>query len=164
VIELREIDWSNLGEILDLKVEKSQEDFILPNEVFIAQAYVNLRMHYPDVVFGIYNDHVAIGFTKIVLVPKNEKPYYFDHTCYMIDAFMLDSRFQKKGLGRQAFEKIMLYILSQPFGFADGIRLLCSVTNRNGQHFFKSFGFEDCGHYVSNLKNYIMFSYSIPKK
>ncbi len=164
MIELREIDWSNLGEILDLKVEKSQEDFILPNEVFIAQAYVNLRMHYPDVVFGIYNDHVAIGFTKIVLVPKNEKPYYFDHTCYMIDAFMLDSRFQKKGLGRQAFEKIMLYILSQPFGFADGIRLLCSVTNRNGQHFFKSFGFEDCGHYVSNLKNYIMFSYSIPKK
>lgn len=164
MIELREIDWGNLGQILDLKVLESQEDFILPNAVFIAQAYVNLRLNYPDVVFGIYNDNCAIGFTKIVLVPKNEKPYYFDYTCYMIDAFMLDSGFQKMGLGRQAFEKILLFIQSQPFGTADEIRLLCSVTNMKGQHFFKSFGFEAHGHYESNLKNYIMFSYSIPKK
>lgn len=164
MIELREIDWSNLGEILDLKVKKSQEDFILPNEVFIAQAYVNLRMNYPDIVFGIYSDNVAIGFTKIVLVPKNEKPYYFDYTYYMIDAFMLDSRYQKNGLGRQSFEKIMLYILAQPFGSADGIRLLCSVNNQSGQHFFESFGFEAHGHYESNMKNYILFSYSMQKK
>lgn len=164
MIELREIDWSNLGEILDLRVEKAQEDFILPNEVFIAQAYVNLRMNYPDIVFGIYSDNVAIGFTKIVLVPKNEKPYYFDHTYYMIDAFMLDRRFQKMGLGRKAFEKIMLYILDQPYGSADGIRLLCSVNNKNGQNFFESFGFESQGQYESNLKNYIMYSYSVQKK
>ncbi len=164
MIELREIDWSNLGEILDLKVEKSQEDYILPNAVFIAQAYVNLRMNYPDVVFGIYNDNRAIGFTKIVLVPQNAKPYYFDHSVYMIDAFMIDSRFQKKGFGRQVFEKIMMYIRSQPFGPADGIRLLCSVMNKEGQRFFESFGFMESGRYDNMTKNYIVYSFSMHEK
>lgn len=159
MIELKSIEWDNFWEIISLKVKKEQEKFILPNSVFLGQAYVNLKNNYPDMVLGIYCNDQLIGFTKIVLIPVKTSPYNFEETVYMIDAFMIDQNHQGKKMGQYSFKRILEHLKTKPLGDFDSICLLCSIDNKNGQYFFESFGFQ----IVNTLKKEsgVFFIYSL---
>ena len=114
MVELKEITWENLWEVLNLKPTESQKDYLPSNAIFMAMAYVNLKFQYPDVCFAVCIGEVVIGFTKIVFVEKDEEQYNLSEDSYLIDALMIDEKYQGKGYGTSALEKILSFIYTKP--------------------------------------------------
>lgn len=115
--------------IIDLKPSESQIRYLPSNSVFMAQAYVNSKLKYPDACFALYKESQLVGFTKIVYVPKGVEPYCFLEDSYMIDAIMIDATHQGYGYGKEALRQVLKYIESKPFGEADTIKLSCHDEN-----------------------------------
>ena len=103
MIELREIDTGNLRAILRLKVAPSQEDFVAPNAVSIAQAY----FHRDNAWFrAIYDGDTPVGFVML-----DDKPHV---PSYWLWRFMIDAAHQRKGYGRQALELVFAHVKARP--------------------------------------------------
>lgn len=103
MIELREIDTSNLRDILRLKVAPAQEQFVASNAVSIAQAY----FHRETAWFrAIYDGDTPVGFVML-----EDKP---DVPSYSLWRFMIDANHQRKGYGRRALELIFAHVRGRP--------------------------------------------------
>jgi len=129
MVELKEITWENLWEIINLKPAESQIDHLPSNAIFMAMAYVNLKFQYPDACYAIYHGEIAVGFTKIVFVEKKEKQYNLPEDTYLIDALMIDEKYQGNGYGTSALEQILSFIRSKPWGDSNNIRASCYDKN-----------------------------------
>lgn len=95
MINFREIDRNNIWDILKLKVSEEQMHFVATNAVSIAQAKAQ-----PECVpLAIYDGETPVGFTM----------YCFDleEKEYCIYRLMIDSRYQQKGYGREALQKVI---------------------------------------------------------
>lgn len=95
MITFREIDRNNIWDILKLKVSEEQMHFVATNAVSIAQAKAQ-----PECVpLAIYDGETPVGFVM----------YCFDleEKEYCIYRLMIDSRYQRKGYGREALQKII---------------------------------------------------------
>ncbi len=154
MISLKEITWDNFWTLINLTVSDEQKPYIVNNATFIAQAYVNLKSNFPDMVLGIYKDTTPIGFTKIVYVPENTPPYNLEKDVYMIDGFMIDKAHQQKGYGQKAFDHVLNYIKTRPLLDANTIVLLCHEHNLKSQTFFTRFGFKPNGIHKRNDETY----------
>ncbi|MDQ0361320.1 GNAT family N-acetyltransferase [Breznakia pachnodae] len=141
MIRLKEIDWNNFWDVVNIKVKDNQVDYLPPVSVFMAQSYVNLKNGDPDVSLAIYNNDLLIGFTKIVYIPKDGEPYKLDKTSYMIDAVAIDEKFQGLGYGKLAFNEIISFIKKKPFGDAETISLVCKEENVNATRMYEKNGF-----------------------
>lgn len=159
-MELREITWENLWEILSIRVKDNQKTFVLDVSVFLAQAYVNIKNGFSDSCFGLYSHNVLVGFTKIVYVPPFEDVYYFTEPSYMIDALIIDEKHQNKGLGRQALIRIIDYANSQPFGPYKSIKLLCDEENSIAIELYRSMGFKSSEDKVRGKKIFSLDVYN----
>lgn len=102
-VTLREVTKQNLREILRLKVGDSQERFVASNAVSIAQAHFD-----PDVAWfrAIYDNDQPVGFVMIDDNPAIPR--------YTLWRFMIDHRFQRKGLGRAAIEAVLAHVRGRP--------------------------------------------------
>ncbi|NOK59094.1 MAG: GNAT family N-acetyltransferase [Chloroflexi bacterium AL-W] len=131
VVGLREITKETVREILKLKVAPSQESFVAPNAVSIAQAY------FEDAAWfrAIYADETPIGF--VMLYDDSAKPEY------MLWRFMIDARFQRYGFGRTALELIIAHVKTRP----DATALFTSCVPGDGSPcpFYEKIGFVDTG-------------------
>ncbi len=76
-----------------LKVDESQQSFVSANGDSLAQAYVYSETAFP---FAVYEDSTIVGFIMM--------GYYEAKAYYTLWKFMIDSRYQNKGYGRQALE------------------------------------------------------------
>ncbi|RNF39907.1 GNAT family N-acetyltransferase [Planococcus salinus] len=95
MIEFREIDRHNFFDVIDLRVADEQKCFVAPNVFSLAQAKA-----FPECVcLAIYNDNVLVGFTMYCLD--------FDDKEYWIYRLMIDSKYQSKGYGKAAMEKLI---------------------------------------------------------
>ena len=152
-IKLKEINWNNFWDIINLDVLDTQRNFLPSNAVFMAQAYVNIKLHYNDACFGIYNNDELVGFTKIVFVEKMERIYNFNKDSYYIDALMIDKKFQGKGLGKAALNKILEFIKTEPWGKIHSIRTSCYDGNAVIKKLLKNLGFLETDTFILNKKN-----------
>ena len=150
MIELRDITWDNFWDIINLKTYDSQTNFLPSNAIFMAEAYINLKFHYPDVCFAIYNDDVPIGFTKIVFVQKNEKQFNFAENTYYIDALMIGENYQGKGYGKAALTQILHFIEKEPWGSVESIKLSCYDENEAAIALYRKFGFKKTKNHVKD--------------
>lgn len=141
MIQLKQITWDNFWDLVKLKPKSTQEKYVKPVTLFMAQSYINLKENYPDESLAIYNDDTLIGFTKIVYVPKSVQPYELDNDAYMIDALIIDNTKQGKGYGRKALVKILDYCKTYPYGPAEDLTLVCYEENLPAQSLFSSFNF-----------------------
>lgn len=148
MIELRDITWDNFWDVINLKPMETQKNNLLSNAVFMAQAYVNLKLQYQDICFAIYYGGNLIGFTKIVFVEENEETYNFNEETYFIDALMIDERYQGKGYGGLALTQILAYIRTKPWGHASSIKLSCYDGNTNAAKLSEKFGFTRTDEFV----------------
>lgn len=100
---LQDITTENLVQILKLKVADAQEKFLATNAVSIAQAHF-----YPEVAWfrAIYADAQPIGFVMLEDDPQN--------VSYSLWRLMIDTQFQKQGLGRRALELVFEYVKTRP--------------------------------------------------
>lgn len=101
-ISLREVTRENFWAICNLKVHTSQEEYVATNVVSIAEAYFSKTAW----LRAIYLGDTPIGFIMLSKDTVHEK--------YALWRFMIDEKFQKKGFGRQAFQKLLDEIKAYP--------------------------------------------------
>src|SRR5262245_4649776 len=103
MVQLKEITKANLREVLRLKVAPEQEKFVAPNAVSIAQAYFDRDTAW---FRAIYDGDTPVGF--LMLDDKPEVP------SYTLWRFMIDARYQRKGIGREALALLFAHVKARP--------------------------------------------------
>lgn len=137
-IELRPLDETNTDDCIRLKVSEDQAKYIDTNENSIAAAKEHADVARP---FVIYKDGVAVGFTMFAFEPDYEDP----DDRYWLWRFMIDEKYQGRGLGREALLHIIKYFKENG---ATNIRLSTKESNANAIHLYESFGFKANGDMV----------------
>ncbi len=138
-IELKPLDESNVSDCIRLRVTEEQSEYIDSNEKSIAAA-----KEHADVAraFVIYADGVPVGFTMFAFEPDYEDP----DDRYWLWRFMIDERYQGRGMGREALSLIIAYFKSNG---ATNIRLSTKPGNTGAIRLYESFGFVPTGDEVN---------------
>ncbi len=152
MIRLERIDYKNVWDIIDLKVFKSQKNFVASNTISIVQAYSVLGTETSAFPFGIYDGKKPVGF---LMVGFNEAAEYdaFDNVeppkslinNYSIWRLMIDKRYQKRGYGRDAIKLALDFIRTWPCGKAEYCSLSYEPENEVAAKLYRSFGFIENG-------------------
>lgn len=132
-VSLREVTSETVRAICNLKVRPDQQKFVAPNAVSIAQAYFSEFAWFR----AIYADDTPVGF--LMLEDQPEKPEYY------LWRMMIDARYQRMGLGRQALSLLVEHVRQRP----NATELLTSVHVAEGgpQPFYERLGFVLTGEY-----------------
>jgi len=150
MINLEKITEDNFDDVVDLRVSDEQKGFVDTNLYCLAQAYVDLaNEELPPVLFAITNDGEVIGLVAMDYYKLSETSYltkhFGDKMTYEINHFMIDQRYQGKGLAKQAMQKIIEYIKTFPQGEADAISLSYWSVNDGARGVYSSVGFTETG-------------------
>ncbi|MBD7970498.1 GNAT family N-acetyltransferase [Paenibacillus gallinarum] len=95
MIEFREIDRNNLFDVIKLGVADGQKEFVATNLFSIAQAKA-----FPECIcLSIYHDDILVGFTMYCIDYEDKE--------YWISRLMIDEKYQSKGYGKAAMEKLI---------------------------------------------------------
>ncbi len=102
-VSLREVTRDTLREILRLEVAPHQKGFVATNAISIAQAHFH-----PEVAWfrGIYAGDEPAGFVMLHDEPAASKYYLW--------RFMIDHRWQGRGVGRRALALLVDYVRGRP--------------------------------------------------
>jgi diamine N-acetyltransferase len=136
-VTLREITRETVREIVKLKVAPGQEQFVATNGMSIAEAHYS-----PDVAWfrAIYFGEAPVGF--VMLSDDSVKQVYY------LWRFMIDGRYQRKGIGQRALELVMDYVRTRP----GATSILTSVVPGEGTPgpFYERMGFVYTGEKEDN--------------
>jgi diamine N-acetyltransferase len=139
-ISLREITKETLRDITRLKVSPEQERLVATNAESIAEAYFS-----PDIAWfrAIYADDTPVGF---LMIEDNatEGQYY-------LWRFMIDVRYQRRGIGQKALELLFEHVKTRPS--ASVLLTSCVPGQGSPGPFYERMGFvytgeEDSGELV----------------
>lgn len=161
MIILKGVCHNNWLDCIELEIEEEQKQFVNPNIFSLAEAYVHssineqeARAYYRCIPLAIYNNELLIGFTMITF----EQEHDFDgRPAYEIYRLMIDKKYQKKGYGTEALNKIIEYIKTFPCGEAENIFAEWHRLNIVTEGLCKRIGFdvvgidEDDGAIISKL-------------
>ena len=102
-VTLREVTRENLGQVLRLQVAATQSNLVATTAESIAEAHF-----YPEVAWirAVYADETPVGF---VMLEDDTQT-----SSYSLWRFLIDSRFQKRGVGRRAMEQVIDYVRTRP--------------------------------------------------
>lgn len=130
-VTLRPVTEENVRAITELDVGMHQQSFVAPNAVSLAQAYVSDKVW----TRAVYAGEEPVGF--VMLSDDDHQPRYY------LWRFMIDHRFQGRGLGRAAMELVEDYVRTRP----GGDRLFLSYVPAPGGPgpFYAACGYEDTG-------------------
>lgn len=136
MMRIKAVDAQNIFDVCELTtncdgIGTIMEKYLCCNAISIAES-----KYYPELYpNAIYNDNVLIGFFMYIRTESQVDTA-------IIYRFMIDYKFQNKGLGKKAFE----YILR---GFKiQGVRkviLMINKTNTIAKKLYLSFGFQFTG-------------------
>ena len=132
MVSLKPVTRENLEEVLALRVNEDQEKYVISNAESLSRAYVYSETAYP---FAIYDDDTIVGFIMM--------GYYEVKRYYTLWEFMIDSKYQNKGYGRQAL-KLGLNFVKEKFGPVD-IYTGVTLGNTVAKKLYESVGFESTG-------------------
>lgn len=150
-MELRKIDTSNVWEIIDLDVNKDQEDFVATNSESIIEAYATINEGGNALPLAIYENQDLVGFVMIGFETElHEEGPMIAKNNYLIWRLMIDGNYQGKGYGRKAVQTILDYIRTYPLGQADYVWLSYEANNKAGKALYESFGFKETGEIVED--------------
>ncbi|MEM1448664.1 MAG: bifunctional class I SAM-dependent methyltransferase/GNAT family N-acetyltransferase [Planctomycetota bacterium] len=130
-VTLREIALDDAAGVFRIHPRPSQQRFVAPNVISLAQAALT-----PHAWFrGVYVGDTAVGFVMVSTDPDDaESPYLW--------RFMIDARHQGRGVGRRA-----LNLVCEHFAAQGAEHLHASITEGPGspRPFYESLGFVDTG-------------------
>ena len=131
VLELRAISAETVREVCALQVEPRQRGSVAPNAVSLAEASFSPEA-WPR---AIYVDDVPVGFAMLSIDAAAGD--------YGLWRFMIDARYQGRGYGRAAINRIAEHVRGLP----GATHLLTSwVPGENGpEGFYLGLGFEPTG-------------------
>ena len=152
-LKLVEVNYENYDDLIDLKVEESQKNFVTSNMYSLAEAYAVVASKGYAMPFGIYLEDKPIGFLMIGYYPDleytqkafgddEEIPDYVPSS-YQVWRFMIGQDYQGKGYGKEAFRLALEYIKTKPCGEAEYCWLSYKPENEVARKLYRSFGFEE---------------------
>ena len=146
MIELRKVDDENLWDIVKLSVKEEQRNFVATNTESILEAYTTVTSGGVALPFGIYNDDYLIGFVMFGYgsTGDEDEPAIASNN-YCIWRFMIDSKYQGKGFGKEAMSASLRYLQSEPCGKGDYCWLSYEPENTIAKALYSSFGFYENG-------------------
>ena len=136
MIRIKAVDTQNILDVCDLttiqdSIGTTREAHFCCNAVSIAETKYNSEMH-PN---AIYNNTVLIGF---FMYQRAENQADTATIC----RFMIDDRFQHKGLEKKALEHILRGLKIQG---VKKVLLTIDNANENAKELYLSFGFQFTG-------------------
>ena len=134
MIELKPITEENFVDAFNLKLALGQEEFVSHPVRSLAQAYVYRNQCQP---FGIYAADKMVGYVMVI--------YDHDNPEYDIWHMMIDEAEQGHGYGSKAFDKVIEYIKTKPFGDSNRIALTCNKSNSVALKMYEKKGFSPTG-------------------
>ena len=136
-LELRAIDDTNRDAVASLEVTDHQKQYIASNNRSLETA---AKEEYREIArpFAIYADGKIIGFTMFAFELTSSDP----SDRYWLWRFMIDRRWQGKGYGSAALEKIIDYFRSHG---ADHILLSTKETNTAALSLYRKYHFAETG-------------------
>lgn len=132
--ELRPITEDNFVNAFNLKLAPGQEEFVSHPVRSLAQAYVYRNQCQP---FGIYADDKMVGYVLVI--------YDYDIPEYDIWHMMIDESEQGYGYGGAAFDQVIAYIATKPFGSSDRVALTVNKDNPIARGLYERRGFVATG-------------------
>ena len=133
-INLKEITEDNFIDAFNLKLGAGQDRYVSHPIRSLAQAYVYRTQCQP---FGIYHEEKMVGYVMVI--------YDYDVPEYDIWHMMIDEAHQGKGYGKAAFEQVLSYIATNPFGESDRVTLTCNRENEIALKLYRDMGFCETG-------------------
>ena len=130
LVSLREITSETVRLVTTLDVSPHQRGLVQPNAVSIAEACFEPKAWFR----AVYLDEEPVGFAMVWRDPEARE--------FFIWRFMVDSRFQGKGVGRRAVE--LLLEEARADGAAE-VKLSVVPGESGAAAFYERFGFEPTG-------------------
>jgi diamine N-acetyltransferase len=145
-MELVKINNKNVWKITNLKVNELQTNFVAPNSYSIIEAYATIQSGYVALPFGLYENGTPVGFVMIGFgaIGDEDEPEFVNDS-YCIWRFMIDEKYQGKGLGKKAMEAVISYLKTYPCGEAKCCWLSYEPENTTAKSLYRQFGFEETG-------------------
>lgn len=130
-VRLVAITYDMLRTIAALKVKPSQEGFVAPNALSIAEAYF-----VPDHWFrAVIAEGAIVGFAMLYTKVEDD--------CVYLWRFMIDGPAQGEGYGKAAIQEILSEIQTWPG--VNGLRLSFQRGDGGPEGFYRSLGFRLTG-------------------
>lgn len=146
MIHLEKITYENFDDVFDLKVKRTQYNFVASNLYSVAQAYVTEANGGHVFPFAIYNDKKLVGFIQLAYGENADQDgVSVEKDNYEVWRFMIDKRYQGKGYGREALKLAIDFIKTFPCGKAEYCWISYEKENEVAKKLYASFGFEETG-------------------
>ncbi|WP_409369392.1 GNAT family N-acetyltransferase [Lysinibacillus sp. 38-6] len=150
MIEFRKITGENIEEIIALEVAENQKDFLeTTNLRSFADAHMLNADGIPANPIAIYADGIAVGFLMYIYDTLDhesfEKEVFYRKKSYFVWHIMIEKRYQGKGYGKLAFEKMLMEMEKMPDGEAEYVSLFYHIGNVAAKTLYASFGFIETG-------------------
>jgi diamine N-acetyltransferase len=150
MITLRKITLENRREMFKLEVTEEQRRYVASNLSSVASCYVLATNGGCPLPFIIYADDQMVGFVMIVYgITGYEIPKIAEGN-YCVLRLMIDAKYQNRGYGREAMEKILDYIRTFPAGPAEYCWIQYKAENTVARKLYESCGFRDNGEICEN--------------
>lgn len=107
-VTLREITSETVRAVTKLSVAESQQGFVAPNAVSLAQALFSDDAWYR----AIYADDELVGF--VMLSDETLKKQPPAQPNIGLWRLMIDQRHQRRGIGREVIRLVLAYVRSRP--------------------------------------------------
>ena len=122
MVEFRPVTAAHVLPLIDLNVSSSQEDFVAPNAVTLAEAAYKPASE----VFGIWQGTAPVGMMAMIDLSAVEEEDEADRTSAYLWRLMVAQQHQGHGIGRAAFDHF------RDWAKARGLtRLIVSVVPEN---------------------------------
>lgn len=139
MVSFEKVTWDNWRQCCSLKADK----YVADNVTILARAYVSQNMGEEGEVLAIYNDKEIIGLLFYREFGYPEK------CCYIIDEFMIDSKYQGNGYGKTALNLLIEKLRKE--GKYNRIELEYYKENKIAEKLYLNAGFyclsDDCSEY-----------------
>lgn len=127
-MSLRGITESNYVAVINLKVKEDQRRFLVSNHYSLEQA----KIHTDYMPMTIYEEEELVGFLMYCLHP--------DESHYLIVRFMIDERYQSKGLGAEAMKQLLQYMKEEKN--QKMVYISFEPDNEKARRLYKRLGFQ----------------------
>lgn len=136
-VTLREISDETVIAIVKLSVAESQQGFVATNAVSLAQALFSKAAWYR----AIYLSDEPVGFVMLydesLLAPPPDEPEVG------VWRFMVDERFQRRGVGREALRQVIEHVRAK--GVFAKLELSYVPGPGCAEPFYRGLGFQPTG-------------------